>query len=112
MDMIEIVTPPLTEYMARVRFFASEYLGDSDKWFTLREADLVDEDHRDEFSFIRMALWDKLMEREFFAFSSPPGQVNLFSQCGSTEPGTIPGSFILGGGHWVLPNTQSLLTAS
>jgi hypothetical protein len=110
MDMIEIVNPSLTDYMNRVRFFASRYIGDANKWYELRDAQLSDED-RDEFSFIRMAVWDKLMEREFFAFSSPPGQVGLFSQCGETEPGTIPGSFILGGDDWALTNTLNLLTA-
>lgn len=111
MDMIEVVNPPLTEYMERVRSLASRYLGDENKWYELRASELEDEDDRDEFSFIRMAVWDKLVESEFFPFSSPPGQVGLFSQCGSTEPGTIPGSVILGGDDWALTNTQSLLTA-
>ena len=96
--------------MERVRSFASRFLGDANKWYELRVSQLENEDDRDEFSFIRMAVWDKLIEREFFLVSSPPGQVGLFSQCDATEPGTIPGSFILDGDDWALTSTQSLLT--
>jgi hypothetical protein len=111
MDMVKVVNPTLNEYMERVRFFATRYLGDANKWYELNVSQLDNMDDRDEFTFIRMALWDKLMDMEFFAFSSPPGQVPLFSQCGASEPGTIPGSFIFGGDYWALTNTQSLLTA-
>jgi len=109
MEMIEVVTPSLTEYMAKVRFFASQYLDDADLWYKLREADLADEDDRDEFSFIRMAVWDKLMEREFYPFLSPPGQVGLFSQGDIAEPEMISGSFICGGADWAHINTQRSL---
>jgi hypothetical protein len=61
-EMIEIVNPTLTDYMNKVQLLAELYLGDADDWFKLRESDITDEDQRDEFSFIRMALWDKLME--------------------------------------------------
>ena len=53
-----------------------------------------------------------IMEREFFTYSSPPGQTELFNHCGTSEPGeTIPGSLILEGENWVHINTQSLSTA-
>jgi hypothetical protein len=111
--MIEIVNPTLDDYMARVRHLASYYLGDADQWYNLPSANIDNEDHRDEFSFIRMALWDKLMEREFFPFSSPPGEVTLFNQCGTQEPGaTIPGSSILDGDDWALIATQRLSAAT
>ncbi len=112
MKMIEIVNPSLDEYMTRVRSFGSQYLGDADLWFKLTPSDINEEDDRDEFSFIRMALWDKLIEQEFFTYSSPPGQVNLFSQCGTPEPGANPGSSILDGDGWELINMQRLSSAS
>ena len=89
MEMIEVVTPTLDEYMVRVRLFGTRYLGDANEWYKLRTSDIDAEDDRDEFSFIRMALWDKLMNKEFFN-SGPPGQaeqVNLFGQCDTQEPG-------------------------
>jgi hypothetical protein len=112
MEMIEVVNPSLNEYMARVRSLASRYLGNEDMWFTLNSSAISDEDDRDEFSFIRMALWDKLMEREFFTLSSPPGQIGLFSHCETVEPGaTIPGSLIWEGEDWVPIATQRSSTA-
>ncbi|WP_041596851.1 hypothetical protein [Granulicella tundricola] len=111
MVTIEVVSPPLSAYMAKVRTLAENYLGDADKWFDLRDDKITDADDRDDFSFIRMAVWDKLMESEFFAFSSPPGQVGLFGQGCIAEPGTLPGSFILGGDDWAHTSTRTLLTA-
>ncbi len=102
MTMIEVVSPPLSLYMDQVRAFAYRYLGDADLWYELKADVISKEDDRDEFSFIRMALWDKLMEREFFLLTEPPGQVDLFGQCDITEPGTSPGSSVFGGDCWVL----------
>jgi hypothetical protein len=59
--------------MEIVRGIADRSVGDANNWYKLRPVDIVDDDDRDEFSFIRMAVWDKLIEREFFPFSSPPG---------------------------------------
>jgi len=88
MTMIEVVNPTLDEYMTRVRSMGERYLGDANEWFSLSKDIISDEDDRDEFSFIRMALWDKLIVA--FFDSSPPGQpyrVNLFNQCDTQEPG-------------------------
>jgi hypothetical protein len=61
--MVEIVSPTLDEYLARVRQLSEKYLHDPDSWFQLTIADIPESDDRDEFSFIKMALWDKLIER-------------------------------------------------
>ena len=99
---VEVVNPTSDEYMTRVRVLATKYIGDADKWFKLTPSDVTEEDDRDEFSFIRMALWDVLMEREFFPTVSPPGQGHLFNQCVTPEPGSFPGSSLLGGEIWAL----------
>jgi hypothetical protein len=65
MKMVEIVSPTLDEYLARVRQLSEKYLHDPDSWFQLTITDIPESelDDRDEFSFIKMALWDKLIER-------------------------------------------------
>jgi hypothetical protein len=51
--------------LARVRQLSEKYLHDPDSWFQLTITDIPESelDDRDEFSFIKMALWDKLIER-------------------------------------------------
>jgi len=107
--MIEIISPPLSHYHDTVRLFAARYIGDADEWYKLNEQVITDGDDRDYFTFIRMALWDKLMEEEFRSWMSPPEQVDLFGECDTTEPGGNPGSFILDGHCWALINTRRSL---
>lgn len=95
MEMIQVDYPALDVYMARIHTMSEMYLGDETAWLSLKAEAISDEEDRDEFSFIRMALWDKLMEKEFFLDYSPPGQPSLFTQCVSKEPGDNPGSSIL-----------------
>jgi len=92
MEMVEIVSPTLEEYLVRVRQLSGIYRGDPDSWFQLTIDDIPETDDRDEFSFIRMALWDKLLENEFFPKDKSRSQLNLFNDCDETEPGAIPGS--------------------
>lgn len=109
METIEIISPPLSEYMMKMRAFASKYAAPDGAWYELKEEAFTNDDDRDEFSFIRMSLWDKLIDEEFFPSTGPPGQVIFSGHCGESEPGTLPGSFILGGGSWVLTNTRTSL---
>ena len=113
MEMVEIVSPTLEEYLARVRQLSAKYLNDPDSWFQLTIADIPESDDqsddRDEFSFIRMALWDKLLEYEFFP-KNPRTQLNLFKECDAVEPGLNPGSTFWSG-PWELTNTQNSLLA-
>lgn len=111
MQMIEIVSPTLSEYMVKVRNFASKYAKPNVAWYELTEDVITCDDDRDEFSFIRMALWDKLIDEEFFPSTSPPSSVSFSGQCGESEPGTIPGSFILESTTWAHTNTQNSLIA-
>ncbi len=94
--MIEVEYPTLNVYMERVHRISAKYLGDENQWWNLDIKNILEENDRDEFSFIRMALWDKLMEKEFFTDYSPPGQPSLFGNCAIEEPGDNPGSSILG----------------
>jgi hypothetical protein len=95
MEMIEVVNPTIDDYLVRVHSISAKYLNDPGEWLQLTPSVISDSDDRDEFSFIKMALWDQLMEKEFFSPTSPPGQASLFSVCTSSEPGVIPGSTIL-----------------
>lgn len=111
MEIVEIVSPTLDEYMARVRHLSEVYLRDPEKsWYQLTVSDIPESDDRDEFSFIRMALWDKLLEREFFPKNESQAQLNLFGKCDAAEPGDIPGSTFWGE-SWELTNTQNSLLA-
>ncbi len=110
MDMVEIVSPTLEEYLARVRQLSAKYRNDPDSWFQLTIADIPELDDRDEFSFIRMALWDRLLENEFFPKDVSRAQLNLFKECDPVEPGLNPGSTFWSG-PWELANTQNSLLA-
>jgi hypothetical protein len=110
MENIEIVRPTTDHYMERVCTMAKTYLTVEKSWYELELTDITDEDDRDEYSFIRMALWDQLMKREFYK-DNPPDSLDSLNACGTVEPGILPGSFILGGGVWQQLNTQSSLTA-
>jgi len=112
MEMIEIVSPTLSEYMLKMRGFASKYAEPDGAWYELTEEAITNDEDRDEFSFIRMALWDKLIDEEFFPSTSPPGPVIFSGQCGEPEPGTSPGSFILDGDYWMHTITQRLSIGS
>lgn len=111
MEMVEIVRPTLDEYMERVRRLSGVYLGNQDLWYELSVDKILDEDDRDEFCFIRMAMWDKLVEKEFFLSQGPLMQANLFGECDQVEPGMFPGSTFLGGESWALSNTLTSLLA-
>jgi hypothetical protein len=109
-EMVEIVSPTLDEYMARVRHLSEVYRRDPGSWYQLTVDDIPESDDRDEFSFIRMALWDKLLEKEFFPENESRTQLNLFSECDAVEPGDNPGSTFWGE-PWELMNTQNSLLA-
>lgn len=114
MEIVEIVSPTLEEYLARVRQLSGKYLNDPDSWPQLTIEGIPEEsDDRDEFSFIRMALWDKLwdkfLENEFPKDISRT-QLNLFKECDVVEPGFNPGSTFWSG-PWELTNTQNSLLA-
>jgi len=111
MEMVEIVSPPLEEYLDRVRQLSEKYLHDPDSWFQLTITDIPESelDDRDEFSFIKMALWDKLVER-LFPKDMSRNQLNLFKECDAVEPGFNPGSTFWSG-PWELINTQNSLLA-
>jgi hypothetical protein len=96
MEMVEIINPSLDEYMARVRHLSEVYRGDPGSWYQLTVNDIPESDDRDEFSFIRMALWDKLLEKEFFPTNESRVQLNLFNVCYADEPGEFPGSSFWG----------------
>ena len=110
MEMVEIVSPTLEEYLVRVRQLSKKYRDDPDSWFQLTIEEIHDLDDRDEFSFIRMALWDKLLENEFFPKDKSRIQLNLFNECETVEPGLNPGSTFWSG-SWELTNTQNSLLA-
>jgi hypothetical protein len=110
MEMVEIVSPPMEEYLVRIRQLSAKYRNDPDSWFELKIDDILDLDDRDEFSFIRMALWDKLLEKEFFPKDISRTQLNLFKECDAAEPGLNPGSTFWSG-PWELINTQNSLLA-
>lgn len=97
MKTIVVVSPTLENYMDRVRSMAQTYVGDEDKWFTLSEESISDADDRDEFSFIKMAVWSQLMEREFFPPCAP---FRINNRNTSTEPGISPGSVFWVGVNW------------
>jgi hypothetical protein len=110
MEMVEIVNPTLDEYMARVRHLSEVYGKGSELWYELTADDIPESDDRDEFSFIKMALWDKLLEKEFFPPNESRTQLNLFNECNAEEPGEIPGSSFWSA-PWELTNTQNSLIA-
>lgn len=110
MEMVEVVNPTLDEYMAQVRKLSEVYRGDPGSWYELTINDIPESDDRDEFSFIRMALWDRLLEMEFFPRNESRTQLNLFNDCDAIEPGALPGS-IFWGQPWELTNTQNSLLA-
>lgn len=59
--MIQLVQPPWSEYMSRVRALAVRYFNDTGRWFELCNSDITHEDDRDQFSFIQMTVWDELL---------------------------------------------------
>jgi hypothetical protein len=109
--VVNVVNPTLDDYMDRVCSMSRQYQGESANWFELTPEMITDEDDRDEFDFIRMALWDKLIEKEFFASTETITNPTLVEVCDSVEPGNSPGSTLWGGDVWELTNTQSSLLA-
>ena len=105
MQTIQIISPTLDYYLERVRALSYVNLGDADSWVKLDEKNIPGEDDRNEFIFIKMALWDKLIEKDYFYDSyesSPP------ERCEILEPGVNPGSSIFGGVNWAHMTMQNL----
>lgn len=112
MEMVEIVHPSLDEYMTQIRHLAEVYGNGSENWYklTIRDIPETAEDDRDDFRFIRMALWDQLLEREFFPESSTRFRLNRSSECNTVEPGENPGSTFWSA-LWALSSMRNSLIA-
>ena len=92
MDMVVVVHPTLEEYSEQVHAIAKRHGLAS--WLELIECpEKMSKEERDDFSFITMAVGDKLIHREFISPSWSPGEDNKADI--ELEPGMIPGSTVL-----------------
>jgi len=112
MDMVEIIHPTLDEYMAKIRNLANKYHKNPDAWYTLSIEDIPEneEDDRDDFRFIRMALWNQLSEKEFLSEGTTRFRLNQSHECTNVEPGANPGSTFWSK-LWALTNMRISLSA-
>jgi hypothetical protein len=92
MEMVVVVHPTLEDYSSQVHAIAEKYGLDS--WLDLYEhPEKMNEEERDDFSFIAMAVGDQLIHREFNSPDRSPGGRDTDDVL--VEPGLIPGSTVL-----------------
>ena len=91
MKFVKIVHPSLEDYAERANSIATR--NNRANLLMLNEADILDENDRNEFSFIMKAVGDQLLHREWEAFASKPNEGINFSA--SAEPEIISGSTFL-----------------
>ena len=90
-NMVQVVHVTLEEYAVRVNNFAIKF--ESTYCMNLRP-EVMDEDDRSDFMFIKMAVGDLLIKQEYFA-TSPPGDDCPAEKEITVEPGLTPGSTVL-----------------
>ena len=92
MDMVVVVHPTLEEYSSQLHAMAEKY--GFETWLELFEnPEKMNEDDRDDFSFITMAVGDQLIHREFLSRDQSPGGDRASDM--QVEPGLSSGSTVL-----------------